>query len=350
MNNKDFYKNYYSDVKLSDNEKRAMLNDLHNQLSCHNSPVKSAFFKTPQFKAVISFALSVCIITSAISYSQYSHRHDILINYNDETTGTAIGHTAVSEYSNSENIINSDTSDYAYFETTDMDFYGTKGTSDIYITDFFTDITNISDITENSKFSDNKNNSENTENAVTTQPSTDNAVTSSYSQESTKPIEVEESSTPPDADCEDNTITPPDEEGDIPSFEPDETQNAETTDECVTTKATTRVTTTHSFPVFTTIAESTKNEIHTTMPAEVTTHIFTTNPYPVFTTIAYTTRTEAETTRAEYTSLLESSVTTTTTTTTTTETTSSVTSVQSAIPSQLYEESTVTSPPIDINY
>lgn len=95
MNKKDFYKNFYSDIKLSDDEKNFILNDLHKQLS--NNKYQNRFFKTPQFKAVISLALSVCIITSAITYNQSSHKHDILIN-NKPSDTSCEQTTAVSVY------------------------------------------------------------------------------------------------------------------------------------------------------------------------------------------------------------------------------------------------------------
>lgn len=84
MNKKDFYKNFYSDIKLSDDEKNFILNDLHKQLS--DNKYQNRFFKTPQFKAAISLVMSICIITSAITYNQSSHKHDLINNQSSDTS------------------------------------------------------------------------------------------------------------------------------------------------------------------------------------------------------------------------------------------------------------------------
>lgn len=84
MNKKDFYKNFYSDIKLSDDEKNFILNDLHKQLS--DNKYQNRFFKTPQFKAAISMVMSICIITSAITYNQSSHKHDLINNQSSDTS------------------------------------------------------------------------------------------------------------------------------------------------------------------------------------------------------------------------------------------------------------------------
>lgn len=99
MNKKDFYKNYYSDFKMSENEKRMILNDLHSELSSGTKPLHSKL----KFKAAVSVALSVCIISSALTYSQYSDRHNVPV----QTENTD---SAVTEQSSSEtDVINSDT-------------------------------------------------------------------------------------------------------------------------------------------------------------------------------------------------------------------------------------------------
>ncbi len=89
MNNKDKkdLKNYYSDVKLSEKEKNVILNDLHHQLSSQKNNICFVESKRKFFKPAVSVALSVCLITSALSYSKYHHSHDILIeNEEKETT------------------------------------------------------------------------------------------------------------------------------------------------------------------------------------------------------------------------------------------------------------------------
>ena len=99
MNKKDFYKNYYSDFKMSENEKRMILNDLHSELSSGTKPLYSKL----KFKAAVSVALSVCIISSALTYSQYNDRHNVPV----QTENT---NSAVTEQSSSETeVINSDT-------------------------------------------------------------------------------------------------------------------------------------------------------------------------------------------------------------------------------------------------
>lgn len=84
---------------MSENEKRMILNDLHSELSSGTKPLYSKL----KFKAAVSVALSVCIISSALTYSQYSDRHNVPV----QTENT---NPVVTEQSSSETeVINSDT-------------------------------------------------------------------------------------------------------------------------------------------------------------------------------------------------------------------------------------------------
>ncbi len=91
MNNKDKkdLKDYYSDVKLSEKEKNMILNDLH-QLSSQKNNICFVESKRKFFKPAVSVALSVCLITSALSYSKYHSSHDIPINNEEKETTYAV--------------------------------------------------------------------------------------------------------------------------------------------------------------------------------------------------------------------------------------------------------------------
>lgn len=133
MNNKNFYKNYYSDVNLSDNEKKTILNDLHSQLSKTNA-ANIPVTKTTKFRTAVSVALSVSIITSALSYSQYSYRHDIEINPYETTIGQNVVSdvTTVPENIDSDEIISVNSDNVTEFtDNTDKYENGTNENTNI---------------------------------------------------------------------------------------------------------------------------------------------------------------------------------------------------------------------------
>lgn len=84
---------------MSENEKRMILNDLHAELSTGTKPSYSKL----KFKTAVSLALSVCIISSALTYSQYAGRHNIPVQ--TETDKSTVTNESLCQ----TDIINSDT-------------------------------------------------------------------------------------------------------------------------------------------------------------------------------------------------------------------------------------------------
>ena len=262
MNKKDFYKNYYSDFKMSENEKRMILNDLHSELSSGTKPLYSKL----KFKAAVSVALSVCIISSALTYSQYSDRHNVPV----QTENT---NPVVTEQSSSEtDVINSDTITVTI--STDV-----PQNSETYkTTESFNDYTEISE----SLISDTEKSSSEAETNVT---NTDSTVSESHT--SREPDVITE---PTATDSE--TIVPVTTSKRITDGE--DTTNDETddvTNHPVTTTGDT-VEETREYPETTTAIVTTVGDV-TTTAAEITTA-------PEATTTEETTTTTSETTVPVY--------------------------------------------------
>ena len=262
MNKKDFYKNYYSDFKMSENEKRMILNDLHSELSSGTKPLYSKL----KFKAAVSVALSVCIISSALTYSQYSDRHNVPV----QTENT---NPVVTEQSSSEtDVINSDTITVTI--STDV-----PQNSETYkTTESFNDYTEISE----SLISDTEKSSSEAETNVT---NTDSTVSESHT--SREPDVITE---PTATDSE--TIVPVTTSKRITDGE--DTTNDETddvTNHPVTTTGDT-VKETREYPETTTAIVTTVGAV-TTTAAEITTA-------PEETTTEETTTTTSETTVPVY--------------------------------------------------
>lgn len=247
---------------MSENEKRMILNDLHSELSSGTKPLYSKL----KFKAAVSVALSVCIISSALTYSQYSDRHNVPV----QTENT---NPVVTEQSSSEtDVINSDTITVTI--STDV-----PQNSETYkTTDSFNDYTEISE----SLISDTEKSSSEAETNVT---NTDSTVSESHT--SREPDVITE---PTATDSE--TIVPVTTSKRITDGE--DTTNDETddvTNHPVTTTGDT-VEETREYPETTTVIVTTVGAV-TTTAAEITTA-------PEATTTEETTTTTSETTVPVY--------------------------------------------------
>ena len=267
MNKKDFYKNYYSDFKMSENEKRMILNDLHSELSSGTKPLYSKL----KFKAAVSVALSVCIISSALTYSQYNDRHNVPV----QTENT---NSAVTEQSSSETeVINSDTITITIPTSTDV-----PQNSETYKTteSFSNDYTEISEsrISDTEKSSEAETNVTNTDLTVseshTSREPDNDAVTEPVTTDSSETI-VPVTTSKRITDIEDTT-----------NEKTDDVTNHPVTTTCDTVEET------REYPMTTTVIVTTVGDVTTTAAAITTA--------PEETTTEETTTTTSETTVPAY--------------------------------------------------
>lgn len=243
MNKKNFYKDFYSDMKLSDNEKKIMLNNIKNQLSEKNNSVHRFEKLKPEFKIAVSAALSICIVTSALLYAHDPFYKEITIPNESESVITDVT-TAPADETSENNLITENSSSLSHAEQSE----NTTACAD---TETYSDNNSI---TENIPT-----NSDNNETAASPDDIPDAPSDDSTQTEVTDTIPETFPDPTPDEPSDSEEIVP-----ETTTQRPPVTEHTTTTNRPPVTECTTAECTTTTTPHTTTTRISTTNNIGTT--------------------------------------------------------------------------------------